>query len=62
MSSCAAAAREIVLRLVGDIDADGVDAGPLKLLCFTEPLCMLITNLAYVRGYGSRIGVILFRD
>jgi len=55
-------ARKIVLGLVADIDADGVDAGPLSLARYTEPLGMLLVQLAYVQGFGARIGAALLRD
>jgi predicted dinucleotide-binding enzyme len=55
-------ARAIILKLVSDIDADGVDAGPLSLARYTEPLGMLLVYLAYVQGFGARIGTVLIRD
>ncbi|MBY0284073.1 MAG: NAD(P)-binding domain-containing protein [Sphingomonas sp.] len=55
------AARATVVQLVSDVDADGVDAGPLKLARFTEPLGMLVTNLAYAQGMGPAISAILVR-
>jgi 8-hydroxy-5-deazaflavin:NADPH oxidoreductase len=55
------AARATVVRLVSDVDAAAVDAGPLKLARFTEPLGMLVTNLAYVQGMGPSISAILVR-
>jgi 8-hydroxy-5-deazaflavin:NADPH oxidoreductase len=57
-----ATARAVVVQLVRDVEADAVDAGPLKLARFTEPLGMLVTNLAYVRGMGPGISAILVRD
>ena len=57
-----AAARKVVLSLVADVDADGVDAGPLNLARYTEPLGMLLVQLAYVSGFGARIGSVLIRD
>ena len=51
-----------LLRLVADIDADGVDAGPLSLARYTEPLGMLLVQLAYVQGMGARIGATLLRE
>jgi predicted dinucleotide-binding enzyme len=57
-----AAARATVLRLVADIDADGIDAGPLALARYTEPLGMLLVQLAYVKGLGARIGSVLIRE
>lgn len=56
-----AAARATVVQLVSDVDADAVDAGPLKLARFTEPLGMLVTNLAYLQGMGPGISAILVR-
>lgn len=56
------AARATILRLVGDIDADGVDAGPLSLARYTEPLGMLLVQLAYIGGLGARIGSVLIRE
>lgn len=47
--------------LDGDIPANGVDAGPLSLARYTEPLGMLLVQLAYVQGMGARIGAALIR-
>jgi 8-hydroxy-5-deazaflavin:NADPH oxidoreductase len=55
-------ARATVLELVADIDTDGVDTGPLMLARYTEPLGMLLVQLAYVRGFGAHIGAALIRD
>ncbi len=55
-------ARRLVLGLVADIGADGVDAGPLTLARYTEPLGMLLVQLAYAQGFGARIGSVLIRD
>ena len=55
-------ARRLVLGLVAEIGADGVDAGPLMLARYTEPLGMLLVQLAYVGGMGARIGATLLRD
>ena len=55
-------ARGLVLGLVAAIGADGVDAGPLMLARYTEPLGMLLVQLAYVGGMGARIGATLLRD
>lgn len=56
------AARALVLGLVADIEADGIDAGPLNLARYTEPLGMLLVQLAYGQGMGARIGAALLRD
>lgn len=57
-----AAARAVILALVETIDADGVDAGPLSQARYTEPLGMLLVQLAYAQGFGARIGTVLIRD
>ena len=57
-----AEARRLVLGLVAEIGADGVDAGPLQLARCTEPLGLLLVQLAYVQGMGARIGAALLRD
>lgn len=54
-----ATARARVLTLVADIDAIGVDAGPLSNARFTEPAGMLLIQLAYAQGMGPRIGTAL---
>lgn len=55
-------ARASVLKLVADVDADGVDSGPLSLARYTEPLGMLFVQLAYVQGFGVRIGARFIQD
>jgi predicted dinucleotide-binding enzyme len=55
-------ARRVVADLVRDIGAEPVDAGALALARYTEPTGMLLVQLAYVRGLGSRIGLSLVRD
>lgn len=57
-----AAARASVAGLVDDIDAEAVDAGPLRNARYTEPLGMLLVQLAYAQGMGARIGASLLRD
>ncbi len=47
-------ARVTILNLVADIDADGVDAGPLTMARYTEPAGMLLVQLAYAQGLGPR--------
>ena len=49
-------AREIVARLVEEIGGHSVDAGPLTIARYEEPAGMLLVQLAYVQGLGSRIG------
>ena len=55
-------ARKLVARLVAELGADPVDAGPLALARYTEPLGMLLVQLAYAQGMGPRIGAKLLRD
>ena len=57
-----APARTVVAALLTEIGVDAVNSGPLKLARFTEPLGMLVTNLAYVQGMGARIGSVLIHD
>jgi predicted dinucleotide-binding enzyme len=57
-----AGARKTVLRLIDDLDAAGVDAGPLSLARYTEPLGMLLVQLAYMNGFGARIASVLIQD
>lgn len=56
-----AVARGVVARLVSEVGAEPVESGPLKMARFTEPAGMLITNLAYVQGLGSRMAIVLIR-
>jgi len=49
-------ARGAVAKLVEDIGARPIDAGPLALARYTEPAGMLLVQLAYASGYGARIG------
>jgi len=54
--------RDIVARLVEEIGAAPVNAGPLLLARYTEPAAMLLVELAYRQGFGARIGLILSRE
>jgi predicted dinucleotide-binding enzyme len=55
-------ARAVVAKLVSDIQAEPVDAGPLVLARFVEPAAMLLVQLAYTRGFGTRVGLSLMRE
>ena len=55
-------ARAIVARLVDEIDAQPVDAGPLDLARYAEPAAMLLVQLAYQQGFGARIGLSLLHE
>ena len=57
-----AEARRVVLGLVDDIEAAGVDAGPLSLARCTEPLGLLLVRLAYGQGFGARIAAALLQE
>jgi predicted dinucleotide-binding enzyme len=55
-------ARSRVATLLADVQADPVDAGPLQLARYTEPLGMLLVQLAYTQGFGAMIGAHLLRE
>ena len=55
-------ARLVVCGLIKDIGGEPVDAGPLHLARYTEPAAMLLVQLAYMQGFGARIGLTLARD
>lgn len=52
----------VVAKLVDEIGANPVNAGPLALARYTEPACMLLVQLAYAQGLGARIGVTFVRE
>jgi len=56
-----AAARATVLGLVADLGAQPVEAGPLAMARWTEPLGMLLIKLGYVQGLGPMIGAPLLQ-
>lgn len=51
-----AKAKQSVMQLGRDIGFDPVDAGPLKSARYLEPMAMLLINLGYVLGMGTKIG------
>jgi predicted dinucleotide-binding enzyme len=51
-----------VSKLVDQIGAQPVDAGPLAMARYTEPACMLLIQLAYKQGLGARIGLSLIQE
>jgi 8-hydroxy-5-deazaflavin:NADPH oxidoreductase len=55
-------ARAIVAKLVDEIGAQPVDAGPLALARYAEPAAMLLVQLAYQQGFGARIGLSLLQE
>jgi predicted dinucleotide-binding enzyme len=52
-----AEARAVVAGLVEDIGAASVISGPLILARYAEPAAMLLVQLAYMQGFGARVGV-----
>jgi 8-hydroxy-5-deazaflavin:NADPH oxidoreductase len=55
-------ARSVIARLVDEIGAHPVDAGPLALARYAEPAAMLLVQLAYQQGFGARIGLSLLHE
>jgi predicted dinucleotide-binding enzyme len=51
-----AKAKQTAMQLGADIGFDPVDAGPLKAARYLEPMGMLMINLGYGLGMGTRIG------
>jgi predicted dinucleotide-binding enzyme len=51
-----AKAKQTVMQLGRDIGFDPVDAGPLKSARYLEPMAMLLINLGYGLGMGTKIG------
>ena len=56
-----ATAKETVLKLVGELGFDAVDAGPLANARLLEPFALLAIRLGLVQGYGPFIGFKLAR-
>jgi 8-hydroxy-5-deazaflavin:NADPH oxidoreductase len=56
-----AEAKKTVAQLIGDAGFEPVDCGPLASARYLEPLAMLLIELAYGRGMGTRIGLSLMR-
>ena len=57
-----ARARADIGKLILDIGAEPVDAGPLQLARFVEPANMLLVALAYGSGFGAKIGFSLNQE
>src|SRR4030065_1406498 len=51
-----AKAKQTVMQLGRDIGFDPVDAGPLRSARYLEPMAMLLINLGYGLGMGTKIG------
>ena len=56
------AAKAMVADLLTDLPTRVTDAGPLSAARFIEPAMMLLVQLAYLQGFGPRIGLTLTRD
>jgi predicted dinucleotide-binding enzyme len=56
-----AARKGEVMRLVGDLDFEAIDAGPLQAARLLEPLAMLWVELSLKRGQGSAFAFALTR-
>lgn len=55
------AARKTVVELGAQLGFDAVDAGPLGNARYSEPVIELLIQLAYGKGMGSDIGIVLAR-
>lgn len=53
--------KKTVMQLGRDIGFDPVDAGPLKSARYLEPMGMLMINLGYSSGMGTKIGIKLVK-
>ena len=49
-------AKQTIMQLGKDIGFDPVDAGPLKSARYLEPMAILMINLGYALGMGTKIG------
>ena len=56
-----AEAKRIVTTLVQDLGAEATDVGPLTNARYIEPACYLVVHLAYMQGFGTKIGLNLQR-
>lgn len=56
-----AAAKKTVMGLAGDLGFEPVDAGPLAMSRYLEPMAMLWIKLAYAQGLGREFGFALLR-
>jgi predicted dinucleotide-binding enzyme len=51
-----AKAKQTIMQLVRDVGFDPADAGPLRSARYLEPMAMLLINLGYGLGLGTKIG------
>jgi len=54
-------AKAVAAALVGELGFDPVDAGPLEVARYLEPLAELVIQLAYKQGLGPGFGLALLR-
>ncbi|HVI22180.1 MAG TPA: hypothetical protein VM691_01775 [Myxococcales bacterium] len=47
--------KEIAAGLIRDVGFDPVDAGPLRIACYTEPFALLVGQLAYEGDEGPEL-------
>jgi 8-hydroxy-5-deazaflavin:NADPH oxidoreductase len=48
-------AKKIAIQLIGDVGFDPIDAGPLRTARYTEPMALLVGQLAYDSGRGPEL-------
>lgn len=48
-------AKEIAATLIGDVDCDPVDAGPLRIAPYMEPFSLPVGQLAYETDGGPEL-------
>jgi predicted dinucleotide-binding enzyme len=48
-------AKDIAARLIRDIGFEPIDAGPLRIARYTEPMALLVGQLAYDGGRGPQL-------
>jgi len=54
-------AKKTAIKLAEDIDFDTIDAGPLTVARYLEPMAMLWVHLSYIMGMGPDIAFKLLR-
>jgi 8-hydroxy-5-deazaflavin:NADPH oxidoreductase len=52
----------VLISLLEESESEVIDAGPLWAARYIEPAMMLLVNLAYAQGYGSRVGYKFLHD
>ncbi|HEX7571927.1 MAG TPA: NAD(P)-binding domain-containing protein [Bacteroidota bacterium] len=49
------ASKKIAAKLIDDVGFDPIDAGPLRIACYTEPFALLVAQLAYNGREGPEL-------